>query len=86
MNVRRDFKSRAAGERDDDFDFPAVEQKADEEIEPGPQRDRCVAGQDQRPTQITAHVALKVLKLAPSNKDWLSVMKEILCGRLGIRS
>jgi len=81
----RDFKSAAAGDRADDFDFPAAEQRSEledapppnvyGEIDPGPQRDRRVAVRAPRLAQIAER---KKLKLAPSEREWPSVLAQIL--------
>ena len=86
MNVQRDFKQLAAGDRDDEFDFPPIEEAAAIEIETSPHCDSHVTGPGPKSTQITARAVRKLPKLMPSEREWYPTMEKILCGRLKLGS
>jgi hypothetical protein len=41
------------------------------------QGERCEVGQIPRPAQISVHLERKVLRLTPSDRNWISTIKEI---------
>jgi hypothetical protein len=64
----KDYKKAAAGDFDEDVGLPPIKPEAHERRE---------IVKVLRPAQITAYVERKVLRLTPSDKNWISVMRRI---------
>jgi hypothetical protein len=80
----KDYKRAAAGDFDEDIDLTSLKPEADEGVRLEVQHERGEVVEIPQLAQITAHVERKILRLKPSDRNWLSVIKKIFAeGRRG---